>query len=294
MKPSPFAYHAPTTLAETLDLLADLDDAKLLAGGQSLMPMMNFRYVAPEHLIDLNQVAGLDRIELGEKYVRLGAMVRQRSLLTHDALNACCPLFREALEWVGHIATRNRGTLGGSLSHLDPAAELPVVCMALNAEVEIASSEGQRTVQATQWPVAYMLPNIDEHELLIGIRFARPDTSFGARTGMAFSEFARRHGDFALAAVAIVVALDDDDTVTHASVALGGVDDVPLRLSAAEELLIGRRADAGVVTTAARAALELPGFEDVHASATYRRKVAMTLLERTLSTALMRARESQT
>ena len=158
MKPPRFSYHDPATLDEAVRLLDELDDAKVLAGGQSLLPMMNMRFVMPDHIIDLNNIAGLDEIHTNGEHIYIGAMARQRALLTSSLLKTRCPLMTEALHQVGHRATRNRGTLGGSLCHLDPAAELPVVLAAHDANIQVRSPNGERTIAMQEFPAFYMTP----------------------------------------------------------------------------------------------------------------------------------------
>ncbi|MEP1028937.1 MAG: FAD binding domain-containing protein, partial [Alphaproteobacteria bacterium] len=166
MKPVPFTYHRAGTLAEAAEMAATLDNARLLSGGQSLMAMMNLRYVAVDHLIDLNPVAEIAGITIGSGRVTLGAMTRQRTVLEDAALAACCPILREALGFVGHVQTRNRGTVGGSLAHLDPAAELPGMAALLEAEITLTSQDGTRRVAMADYPLGYMTPDINEGEIL--------------------------------------------------------------------------------------------------------------------------------
>ena len=192
MKPPPFSYHDPRTIGDVLALLGRLDNAKLLAGGQSLMPMLNMRFVQPDHVIDLNRTDGLSFIREVDGALEVGAMTRQRDLEFSDAVARRCPLLGEAIRLVGHRQTRNRGTLGGSLCHLDPAAELVSVAAALDATVMVAGPNGQREIPFAAFPVAYMTPAIEPNELLTAVRL--PIWPKGH--GFAFIEFARRHGDF--------------------------------------------------------------------------------------------------
>ena len=202
MKPSPFSYHRAESIDHALQLLAELEDAKVLAGGQSLMPMMNFRYVAPEHVVDINRIAALSGISIAGERVTIGAMTRQRDLKLHAELRARCPLLHEALYWVGHIPTRNRGTVGGSLSHLDPAAELPAVFAALDADLLVRNAEGERIISIHDWALGFMTPDLETDELLCEVRFNLPPP----RHGSGFHEFARRHGDFAMAGAAVILS----------------------------------------------------------------------------------------
>src|SRR5450631_3998245 len=198
MKPPPFQYHDPKTLADAIGLLGSLENAKLLAGGQSLMPMLNMRYVLPDHVIDLNRVEGLSHIRERDGALDIGAMTRQRKIEFSDLVRERCPLMHEAVRQVGHRQTRNRGTLGGSLCHLDPSAELVTVAAALDATVLVAGPNGQREIPFAEFPVAYMTPAIEPNEMLTALRL--PVWPKGH--GYAFIEFARRHGDFAIVSAA--------------------------------------------------------------------------------------------
>ena len=281
MKPSPFSYHRPTDIDGAVALLAQLEDTKVLAGGQSLMPMMNYRYLAPEHLIDINRIDALSGIQVQRGRVRIGAMTRQRELKENATLQACCPLLSAALHWVGHIPTRNRGTVGGSLSHLDPAAELPAVFLALDATLEVRSQRATRLVSIHDWALGYMTPDIEEDELLCAISFELPTASHG----YGFHEFARRHGDFALAGAAVLIECGANSIVERVAIALTGVDMIPIRLSAAEATLTGQLLDADAIANAAAFSRDVPGLDDIHASAAYRRKIAAVMTRRALSDA---------
>lgn len=285
MKPSPFSYHRPETVGAVLDLLATLEDAKLLAGGQSLMPMMNYRYVMPTHIIDLNRVADLTRIEEQGDTLVLGAMVRQRDLEVSPLLRRRCPLLHEALLNVGHVQTRNRGTIGGSLSHLDPAAELPAALRALDATLTVQSQRGDRTVAMADWSMGFMTPNVEPDELLAAIAIPLwPDGH-----GYAFEEFARRHGDFAMAGTAALLSLTPRGTVERAALAVTGVDTGPVRLTDAESMLVGKTPDDALIEAAAATASSVPGLDDVHASRAYRKKLAVVMTRRALKKARDRA-----
>src|SRR3954464_9548705 len=194
MKPPPFSYHDPRTVGDVVGLLGRLDNAKLLAGGQSLMPMLNMRFVLPDHIIDLNQVEGLSFIREQGDVLDIGAMTRQRELEFSDLVARRCPLMRDAIRLVGHRQTRNRGTLGGSLCHLDPSAELVSVAAALDATVVVSGKNGTREIDFAAFPVAYLTPAIEPNELLTAVRFPL----WPENHGHAFVEFARRHGDFAI------------------------------------------------------------------------------------------------
>jgi len=285
MKPPPFSYHRPESLPQTLDFLATLDDPKILAGGQSLMPMMNFRYVMPANIIDINRVAELSTVEGTGGALRIGAMARQRDLELSELVQRRCPLLHEALLNVGHVQTRNRGTIGGSLSHLDPAAEMPAVLHAHDATLHAASTRGTRDIAMADWSQGFMTPNLEPDEILTAITIpCWPDGH-----GYGFVEFARRHGDFAMAGAAVLLTLDGGGKIDRASVALTGVDNGPVRLPETEGVLIGQTPSPELFETAAVHASSVPGIEDVHASKEYRRKLAMVMTKRALGQALDRA-----
>ncbi|MFZ0609928.1 MAG: FAD binding domain-containing protein, partial [Xanthobacteraceae bacterium] len=201
MKPAPFDYHAPRQLKEAAALLASLPNAKILAGGQSLVPMMNFRYLIVDHLIDLGHVEDLRGVAAIDGQLRMGAMTRQRDLESSPEIARHCPLLTEALRHVGHRQTRNRGTIGGSLAHADPAAELPAVCAAYDAVLHLASIRGLRAVPFRDFPVGYMATALEPDEMIAAIEL--PIWRRGH--GHGFHEFARRHGDFALAGAAALL-----------------------------------------------------------------------------------------
>ena len=205
MKPPPFSYHDPRTIADAVGLLGSLDNAKLLAGGQSLMPMLNMRYVLPDHLIDLNRVDGLSYISERDGAFEIGAMTRQRDIEFSDVVQKRCPLMHEAVRQIGHRQTRNRGTLGGSLCHLDPSAELVSVAAALDAKVAVTGRNGARSIDISAFPVAYMTPALEPDELLTGATFP----CWPRGHGYAFVEFARRHGDFAIVSAAVLIEEDN-------------------------------------------------------------------------------------
>ena len=285
MKPAPFFYHRPQTVAEAIDALSRLEDTKLLAGGQSLMPMMNFRYVTPANVVDLNRVPELVGIAEDGDALTIGAMTRQREIKDSPLVAARCPLLTEALHHVGHVQTRNRGTIGGSLAHLDPAAELPGVLLAHDAVLEVRGPDGARSVPMSQWTLGYMTPALEPDELLVRVRIP----SWPPGHGFGFSEVARRHGDFAMAGAGVLIQMAGD-SVRRCSIALVGVDDGPVRLESAEALLTGNPPTPDRLDAAAQEARDVPGIEDVHASATYRRKIAAVVTRRALHRALERTR----
>ncbi len=213
MKPASFDYHAPRQLKEAAELLATLPNAKILAGGQSLVPMMNFRYVIVDHLIDLGHVDDLRGIAVIEGRLRIGAMMRQRDLETSPEITRHCPLLAEALRHVGHRQTRNRGTIGGSLAHADPAAELPAVCLAYDAVLHLASIRGLRSVPFREFSLGFMTTALAPDEMIAAVEL--PIWRLGH--GHGFHEFARRHGDFALAGAAALLDIGAGNVVRRAA-----------------------------------------------------------------------------
>lgn len=285
MKPAAFEYHAPRTVEEAVGLLAAHgDDAKVLAGGQSLVPLMNMRLARPRVIVDVNRVRGLDGLREARGVLRIGAMVRQRAAERSPLVAARCPLLRDALGWVGHPQIRNRGTIGGSIAHADPAAEIPAVLAALGGEVTVRGPKGARTIRAADLFAGYLTTAIGARELLTEVRI--PVLPRGA--GWSWMEIARRHGDFALAGVGVVLALRGG-VITEARIGLTGVGPAPVRADAAERLLTGSRPSEELWQQAAgavRGAIDPDG--DLHASAEYRRHVAGILVVRALREALGR------
>ncbi len=285
MKPPPFSYHDPATVPEVVDLLSRHDNAKLLAGGQSLMPMLNMRFVLPDHVIDLNRVEGLTGITEDGDTIRIGAMTRQRDIEYSDLVARRCPLMREAILNVGHRQTRNRGTIGGSLSHLDPSGELPAVSAALDATVSVSGPNGDREIAFSDWPVAYMTPAMELDEILTGVTFPL----WPEGHGYAFVEFARRHGDFAIVSAAALMEVGGDGTISRASVTVSGVGAAPVRVAAAESALTGATAGDEAFRAAAEECRVIDAMEDVHASSKYRQHLAVVLSRRALEQAHKRA-----
>lgn len=285
MKPPPFTYHDPRTTAEAVALLGRLENAKVLAGGQSLAPMLNFRYVLPDHLIDLNRVEELAYVRLDGRRIRVGAMTRQRTLERDRQLAALCPVLGEALAEVGHFQTRNRGTIGGSLSHLDPAAELPGVMALYDAELRIKGASGERTVRIADWCQGYMTPDLQPGELLGEISWE----AWEGRQGHAFLEFARRRGDFAIVGVGCLLSLDERGNVRRAAISMVGVGYGPVRVARAEALLVGNAPNEKAIEAAAAEARRVEAKSDLYASGAYRQRLAGTLTARALRRAAERA-----
>jgi len=284
MKPPPFSYHDPRSIGDAIALLGRLENAKLLAGGQSLMPMLNMRFVLPDHIIDLNRVEGLAFIRGNDGELEIGAMTRQRDLEFSDLVRQRCPLMHEAILQVGHRQTRNRGTLGGSLCHLDPSAELVSVAAALDATVMVQGPSGTREVAIDAFPVAYMTPAIEPNEIVTMVRFPL----WPQPHGYGFVEFARRHGDFAIVSAAAQLIEDGAGKITRASVTLGGMGAAPIRASAVEQALIGNKPDDKLLRDICETCRKFEAVEDVHAPAVYRQQLATVMSRRALERARAR------
>lgn len=287
MKPPVFDYIAATSLGMAVAALAEAGgEAKVLAGGQSLMPMLNFRLLRPSILIDINRIRGLGFVEETPDSIRIGALTRHFQLETSPLVARHFPVLSCAMTHVAHLAIRNRGTIGGSLSHADPAAELPMLALLLNAELHIVSINGSRVSAARDFFLDTMTVDLDGTELLAEIVLPK----LPPHTGWGFEEVARRHGDFALAAVATTLTLSGD-RIAEARVALTGVGPTALRATDAETLLVGQRLDDKLAMRAIAAVREAISPEtDLHASADYRRHLAGVLAGRALAAAWCRAK----
>ncbi|MBI4528454.1 MAG: xanthine dehydrogenase family protein subunit M [Deltaproteobacteria bacterium] len=289
MKPAPFEYHAPITVEEAVSVLQSYGDAaKVLAGGQSLMPLLNFRLARPAAIVDINGIEGLDYLRRDGGWLAIGALARQRAAELSSLVAENCPLLAEALPLVGHFQIRNRGTILGSLAHADPAAELGAVALALGAELTIQGPNGSRLVRADQFFVSYLTTALAPDELLVEARFpmAQP------RTGYAFVEFARRHGDFALVGVAAVVSRNNGaNRCSDVRLAFTGVGPVPVLITDPEGVLRGQPLEpAGMNAFAERAAASLKPDSDIQASGEYRRELACVLAGQALEAAAARSR----
>jgi 2-furoyl-CoA dehydrogenase FAD binding subunit len=287
MKPSRFAYFDPTTVAEALELLRIHEyDAKILAGGQSLIPVINFRLSAPACLIDINRILDLDYIRREGEFLVVGALARHRTVERSPLVRETLPLLTEAVHWIGHEAIRTRGTIGGSVVHADPAAELPVVLTALEASVVVESAaEGAREIPIAEYFVAYMTTMMGPADLLTAVRIP----VLSPETGWAFTEISRRSGDFALVSIAVILRLDAHGQVAECRMALGGVGPGPYRATAAEEALRGRRPDLALFREIGRrVATDIEPDGDLHASVGLRRRLAAELTVRALGQALNR------
>lgn len=290
MKLPNFEYFAPSSAAEVVKLLAQhAGDAKIIAGGQSLLPTMAFRLAQPAVLVDLRNVSGLNRISVEEQFVVLGARTRWRDILDSRELDTAHPLLKEAIRNVAHYQVRNRGTVGGSLAHADPAAEMPCIAATCEAELRLLGPAGERRVQAGDFFTGPLTTTLGEDEIILEVRLP----AWKANRRWAFLEFARRPGDFALAGVALYYDLDDQQRATNAHVGVVGACYFPKRLTATEAALNGKRVDDDAMREAARTASdEAEPTSDFHASAEYRKSLVGTLLERALLAAQNRGRTS--
>jgi len=287
MKPAPFTYAAPSTIDEAITLLAEHGDTvKLLAGGQSLMPMMNLRLARPQYIVDLNRIPALDYVTERDGALAVGALTRQRSLERSPAVRQDYPLLYEATTLIGHMAIRNRGTVGGSIAHADPAAELPAVLLAHGGSVQVQGPRGRRQIAAIDLFHTYLTTALEPDEILTEVRFPR----YPAGTGWCFMEESRRHGDFAMVGVAVLLTLDTARQCTHVAVVLCGVGGVPHKVAAAPALLLGRTVDdARLRDVAQTAASEIEPESDLHASTEFRRHLSAVLTQRALRKAADRA-----
>jgi len=287
VKPPLFEYHDPGSVDEALALLAEHgDEAKVLAGGQSLVPLLNFRLARPERLVDVNGLSELAYLRTDDGVLRIGALTRHAALERSKEAAARVPLLGEAVALVGHVQIRNRGTVGGSVAHADPAAELPVAFSALDARYRVRSTRGERVVGSDEMFITHLTTSLEPDELLTEIEVPVPP----ARTGFAFVEFARRHGDFALGGAAVLVTLDDAGVCTRARIALLAAAPTPVRARETEEWLTGVRLDPPAMgEAAARAVAGIHPTSDIHGGTEYRRALVEALVRRALAQATERA-----
>jgi carbon-monoxide dehydrogenase medium subunit len=289
MKPAPFKYIAASSLGDALALKAEHgDDAKFLAGGQSLIPTMNFRLARPTILIDINKIDGLAGIRASSGATRIGALTRYRALQRDAAFAMAFPLIGEALPHIAHPQIRNRGTIGGNLSHADPASELPAIAVALGARFRVQAAKQERWVEAPDFFVGALTTGLKPDEMLVEIELplAKP------RTGSCFMEIARRRGDFAIAGTAVIVTLDERDECIEVRLAFCGVGETPIDASSAADALVGNKPTETAIIDVAKSVQAMidPGGS-VHATADYQRHIAGVLTERALQTACQRARD---
>ncbi len=275
-------YEAPKTVSEAVELLAEhQDEASVLAGGQSLIPLLALRLARPAVLIDINGIGELSGVSAADGWVAIGAMTREYVAEESETVADTVPLLAAALPLIGHEAIRNRGTIGGSLAHADPAAELPAVARALDAEFVVYGQSGERVVPAAEWFEGYLTTSRRPDELLVEVRFP----AAGRGTGISFQEVARRHGDFAIVGLAASLTLSGG-AISDARLAFAGMSDVPVRAAAAEDLLVGERPSAELFDEAARRATgDLDPPADLHGSSDYRKTVAATMVRRGLRAA---------
>jgi aerobic carbon-monoxide dehydrogenase medium subunit len=286
VKPPPFCYHGPTSVAEALDVLAEVgDDGKVLAGGQSLIPILNMRLAAPHDLVDINGVGELDTVRADSEGVRVGALARHARVEHDEEAYAAVPLLRQALQLVAHPVIRNRGTTVGSLVHADPSGEMTAVLALLGGSVELASRRGRRTVMAEDFFIAPLESAVATGELAVSAFFPRPR----GRTGTAFAEVARRHGDYAVCGVAAAVTLDDDLRITSARTAYISVGPAPVLIDVTEAIAAAPVGTADWTAAGRLAASRVDPESDIHATAEYRRHLVMVLAGRALRAAASRA-----
>ncbi|HKY14026.1 MAG TPA: xanthine dehydrogenase family protein subunit M [Microthrixaceae bacterium] len=289
MKPPPFDYHRPASVAEAAQMLADLgDDAKVLAGGQSLVPMLSLRLAYLDHLVDISRLVELKGVERSGDVVRIGAGTTEATVERDQLVAEAVPLMARATPFIGHAQIRNRGTVGGSIAHADPAAEYPAVVLALDAEAEATSPRGTRTIAAEDLFTGLWSTALDDDEILVGLRFP----VWTGRCGFAIEEFARRHGDFAIAGAVVAVEIGEDDLVKRCGIGLIGLGSTPLRATAAEDQIIGRPVGEVTGDELGRLATEpldnVPA--DLNGSAVYRTHVGAAMVARAWDKASSEAR----
>lgn len=284
MKPAPFKYYDPESLTEALDLMAEYgDDAKVMAGGQSLIPLLNFRLAQPGVIVDLNRISNMDQISIDAGVLKVGALVRQSALEHSTTAIDAVSLLGQALKFVAHPQIRNRGTIGGSAAHADPAAELPAAFKALKAEFTIESRNGHRRLDANQFFVSHLTTALEDEEILTGIEIPVPSET--SRSG--FVEYSRRHGDFAFGGAAAQLDFDRDGRCCSAQIVLLAASDVPVRAKSAEELIVGSKIDAVLAGEAGSAAVadidpSAVGNDDV---SSHRRAVIRAAVEAAITSA---------
>jgi CO/xanthine dehydrogenase FAD-binding subunit len=290
MKPPPFDYFPVTRIEEAISLLGKYGEAaKILAGGQSLVPLLNFRLVQPQVLVDINGIEGLSYILESDGGLRIGALTRHRGLETSPLVKANCPILSFAARFIGHLAIRNRGTFGGSFAHADPAAELPVVMTALGGRILVRSTEGDRTLAPEDFFIDYLTTALQPAEILIEAWIP----NLPVRTGWGFQELALQHGAFAIVAAAALITLDHQGRCTDARIALGNVAPTPVRAREAEDLLRGTKPTKELLVGAARLATKMAEpTSHIHASAEYKKMMAEVFARRALLDAYARATQA--
>jgi CO/xanthine dehydrogenase FAD-binding subunit len=288
MKPSAFEYFTPFTLPEAIELLQRHgDEAKILAGGQSLVPMMNFRVARPKVLIDINKIQELDYVLEEKDELVIGGLTRERTLEVSTLVKKKCPILAEAISYIGHLPVRTRGTIGGSLVHADPSAEIPVVICALGGRMKAAGPSGERTLAPEEFFLTYLTSALEPGEILVEVRIP----TLPANTGWSFMELSRRHGDFGIVVVASILFMENKELCRKASISLGGVAPTPIRAAAAEKILAGRKLTEELIREAGvKAAGATEPESDYHASAEYRKDMARVFTQRSLQEAWNRVK----
>ena len=283
MKPSSFEYLTPKTVKETIGLLEQYgDEIKVLAGGQSLVPMLNFRVARPKFLVDINGIRELEYIREERGELVIGALTREWAVEKSPLVREKCPILPKAISYIGHLPIRTRGTIGGSLVHADPSAELPIMACALDAKMKIVGPAGERVLRAEEFFMTYLTSAMEAAEILVEVRIP----VFAAQTGWSFMELSRRHGDFAIVAVASMLTMGEKGVCQKAKIALGGVAPTPIRARAAEDLLTGKPITEALMAEAGIKAAEATDPEsDYHASAEYRKDMARVYTVRSLKEA---------
>ncbi|MCM3568467.1 xanthine dehydrogenase family protein subunit M [Neobacillus mesonae] len=279
MKPATFTYHRPADLEEAVKLLDEYgSEGKIIAGGQSFIPILNMRMSEPGCLIDINQIEELKSVRLEDDVIKIGALTTQRELERHELIKKHIPLLAEGVPFIGHVQTRNRGTVGGSVAHADPSAELPLCFLALDAEIVIDSIDGKRTTSINDFFITYLTTELMPEEILTEIH-----VPLNQPNGYAFEEFSRRHGDFALVAAACLLSVDDDGIIENARIVLGGVEAVPLLAEEAMEYLEGKSLTENVLEQAVElAVVDADPDSDLHASKEYRLHLTKVMARKAL------------
>ncbi len=289
MKPARFDYVRAESVDQALDVLAQYGgEAKIIAGGQSLMPMINFRLVKPAVLVDINRIPGLEVIEDRGDRLHMGALARHRMTASDDVISRKLPVLHDVMHYVAHMTVRNRGTFCGSVCHADPAAEMPMIVQMFEGEVEIASAGGNRVLPASEFLVGSLVNALEPDEMVTGITIgtSRPDE------GWAFEEFSRRHGDFAMSAIAVTFHADEEDAIRNARIGMTGVGETAMRMQGLEALVEGRQPDASLRADVTQWLNDtLTPNTDIHASADYRRNLSGVLAGRAILKAHARALE---
>ena len=285
MKAPAFEYIAPNSLDEALYHLHHTENARILAGGQSLVAMLNMRYAFPDCLIDIGRISELSGIRDKGDAIEFGSMTRQREVEFSSVVQEKLPLLHEAILNVGHRQTRNRGTVGGSLCQLDPSAEIPTVAMAMDARIHVGSIRGRREIAMADFPAGYMNPAMESDEMVLGISI-RP---WGPRHGSSFIEYARRHGDFAIVSSAVLVEFGDDGRINRCSITLGGCESAPVRMPTAEAVMVGSTGTKISIEQAATLCSAVQASSDAYVTTWYRQRLARSLTHRALTTAIQRA-----